>query len=349
MTPVGASPPSAAAPGHVPLAAKVAWLSDAAAYADRPRTVEVIQTHFAYVFLAGSHAYKLKKPVKVYGADLRPLAERERCCREELRLNSRLAHQTYLGVVPLVVRDGQLAFEGPGVVVDWLVAMRRLDRVQMLDARLRAGSVAPADLEAVVRALRALDTGVQPDRRAHVAPGEHLAGIVGRLDEALREIARPDFGLPRPTYAALAAALRARYADVRPLLAERAWRVREGHGDLRAEHVWLGHPLQIIDALEFDVRLRMLDPAEDVAMLAVDTERLGGAWTRRALCASYETVAGDGVPAPLWHFLLALRAATRAKVALWHLDDPEHAMDPGHWRAHAGEYLALSAQFLAGA
>jgi uncharacterized protein len=338
--------PSAAA--DLPLAAKVAWLSDAAAYADRPRRVEVIQTHFAYVFLTATHAYKLKKPQKTYGADLRTLTERERCCREELRLNARLAPDTYLGVVPLVVHGGRLALGGAGPVADWLVAMRRLDRAQMLDARLGADTVARADLEAVVRALRALDRGTQPARAA-VTPAEYLAGVRGRLEEALREVARPEFGVPLPAHAALAVALRARYAELRGPLAERAWRVREGHGDLRAEHVWLGPTLQIIDALEFDRALRMLDPAEDVAMLAVDTERLAGAWTRVALCTAYAALAGDPVSAPLWGFYLALRAATRAKVALWHLDDPEQAADSGRWRDRASGYLALSAQLLAGA
>jgi len=334
--------------GHVPvsLEAKVAWLAEPATYSEQPSRVECIQTHFAYVFLTDTRAYKLKKPLKVYGADLRALAERERCCREELRLNSRLAKATYLGVVPIVESTGRLALGGPGVIVDWLVEMRRLDRRQMLDTRLQAGAVRPADLEAVIARVRDLDSDALRGGQAGLGPHEYVNGIAGRLEEALREIARPEFGLSYHDRTPLAAAVWARYLEVTPLLADRVSRVREGHGDLRAEHVWLGPPVQIIDALEFDRVLRMLDPAEDVAMLAVDTERLAGRWTRDALFNSYVKMAGDRVPERLWQFYLSLRAVTRAKVALWHLDDPTQIADPSMWQARAQEYLSASARFL---
>jgi len=331
-------------PAEVPLGAKVAWLSSPAAYVSRPARVDCIETHFAYVFLTDTEAYKLKKPVQTYGGDLRGLAARERGCREELRLGLRFAHDTYREVVPLAVRDNALALGGPGAIVDWLVRMRRLDRAQMLDTRLLAGTVAPADLERVITLLHALDRDAAV--RCAVAPAAAYDGVVRRLEEALGEIARPDFALPPQLHEPLAAALRARCDELGPVLAARAWRIRDGHGDLRAEHVWLGPPVQIIDALEFDRELRLLDPAEDVAMLAVDTERLAGAWTRRALCAAYDVLTGDAVPAPLWRFYLSLRAATRAKVALWHLGDPASAADPSRWRARALEYLAQAARLL---
>lgn len=338
-------PPSApAAPAEVPLAAKVAWLSDPAAYPDPAQPVEVVETHFAYVFLAGTFAYKLKKPVEAYGADYRALPGRERYCREELRLNARLAPETYLRVVPLTSSDGRLALAGPGAVIDWLVEMRRLDRRQMLDVRLRADSVVPADLEAVVARLHSLD---RPCPAGHPTSGsaDSLAPIARRLEEALRTFARPEIGLPSRAYAPLALALRARCAQLHPVFAARSWRVREGHGDLRAEHVWLGHPVQIIDALEFDRELRTLDPAEDLAMLAIDVEHQGGGWIPDVLRRVYEGLADDRLPDPLWRFYLSLRAATRAKVSLWHLDDPG-SRNPERWREQAQAYLALSERYI---
>lgn len=325
------------------LEAKVAWLSDPASYPDRPATVERIQTHFAWVFLAGARAYKLKKPRKLDGADLGSLAAREWCCREEVRLNRRLAAETYLGVEPLTVRGDGFELGGDGPVADWLVAMRRLDRAQMLDARLAAGTVAVADLEAVVERLLVLDA--ESDGPHGVEPATFDAAVRARLEEALGETARPGFAVPRAALAPAAARLRALHDAARPALVARAPRVREGHGDLRAEHVWLGPPLQVIDALEFDRALRMLDPAEDVAMLAVDAERLAGAWTREALCRAYEARARDPVAPVLWGFYLALRAATRAKIAIWHLADPGHAAEAERWRATCVDWLRLCAGY----
>jgi aminoglycoside phosphotransferase family enzyme len=333
----------ATVPAPTMLAAELAWLGSAASYSPSPPRVERIETHFAYVFLAGGDAYKLKKPVRVHGADLRELAERERRCHEEVRINLRLAADTYLGVVPLVQHGDGFALGGQGTIVDWLVHMRRLDLAQMLDARLAAGTVSLADLEAVVAHLRTLDPCVSASSAATPHPG-----VAYRLEEALHEIARPEFGLEGPVYLPLSGTLRAAYADLRPDLAARAARVRDGHGDLRAEHIWLGPRLQIIDALEFDGGLRFLDPAEDIAMLAVDTERLAGSWTRHALIAAYERIASDPIPDRVWRFYLALRAATRAKVALWHLEDPTAKPQSAHWQTRAREYLACAARFLAG-
>jgi aminoglycoside phosphotransferase family enzyme len=82
-------------------------------------------------------------------------------------------------------------------------------------------------------------------------------------------------------------------------------------------------------------------------MLAVDLRRLGAGWADAALYEAYLRLTGDALPARLWRFYRALRALTRAKVALWHLDDPTQASGGQHWRERGREWLALAAQLLA--
>ena len=41
----------------------------------------------------------------------------------------------------------------------------------------------------------------------------------------------------------------------------------DGHGDLRPEHIWLGDEVKIIDCIEFNARLRAIDPLEEIACL----------------------------------------------------------------------------------
>ena len=72
------------------------------------------------------------------------------------------------------------------------------------------------------------------------------------------------------------------------LLAERV-RTRhivDGHGDLRPEHICLGDPVRIIDCLEFNARLSMVDPFDEIAFLCVECERLGAAWASEYLRAA---------------------------------------------------------------
>src|SRR5438105_9457719 len=103
------------------------WLVRPEAYPDRPKQVEHIETHISHVFLAGSHAYKLKKPLNYGFLDFSTLEARERACCEEVRLNRRLAPAAYLRVVPVTkASGGTYQLDGGGEVVDWVVEMRRL-------------------------------------------------------------------------------------------------------------------------------------------------------------------------------------------------------------------------------
>jgi hypothetical protein len=72
-----------------------------------------------------------------------------------------------------------------------------------------------------------------------------------------------------------------RRAERRAMLAERVLRRRiiNGHGDLRPEHIWFDHEVRIIDCLEFNPRLRAVDPFDEITFLDVECERLGAART----------------------------------------------------------------------
>jgi uncharacterized protein len=67
-------------------------------YPHRPARVEVCETHISWVFLAGDRAYELKKPLVVPFLDYGTPERRREMCREEVRLNRRLAPALYLGV-----------------------------------------------------------------------------------------------------------------------------------------------------------------------------------------------------------------------------------------------------------
>src|SRR5512139_3575498 len=79
-----------------PLAEKVAWLRARLSAGD-----EAIETHFAWVFLAGDRAWKLRKPVRRDPMDYSTLDARRRDSEAEVRLNRRLAPGVYLGMRPL--------------------------------------------------------------------------------------------------------------------------------------------------------------------------------------------------------------------------------------------------------
>jgi hypothetical protein len=88
------------------LPARVRPFADPAFYLHRPDSVELMQTHISWVFLAGEYVYKVKKPVNLGFLDFRTLARRRHFCREEVRLNQRLAPNAYLDVVSVTRAGG---------------------------------------------------------------------------------------------------------------------------------------------------------------------------------------------------------------------------------------------------
>jgi predicted kinase len=93
--------------------------------------------------------------------------------------------------------------------------------------------------------------------------------------------------------------------------------VRDGHGDLRAEHVVLEHDgIRIVDCIEFDAALREIDVSSDLAFLVMDLEATGRADLARCLVESYRRAGGDPGDDALLCWFAAYRAQVRAKVAL---------------------------------
>jgi aminoglycoside phosphotransferase family enzyme len=322
----GATGPSEAA---IVVAEKVAYLRGLGGPGD-----EVVETHFAWVFLLGERALKLRKPVRRDTMDYSTIAARHADSEAEVRLNRRLARDVYLGTVPLVrAAGGRLGLGGDGEVIDWLVEMRRLDRRWMLDAALERGEASQRALERVADLLVAFYASAAPVCTGPGAFASRLATQVELNGAALRALDPSRAG-------ALREKQRSVIASLAPTLDARAARgcVVEAHGDLRPEHILLAEPPAVIDCLEFDRDLRLLDRAEELCFLDLECARLGHPATGRWLLATCLARLADDAPPRLLDFYRSHRAATRAKLYAWRADEPDGGT-PGEWRARASAYL----------
>jgi hypothetical protein len=87
-------------------------------------------------------------------------------------------------------------------------------------------------------------------------------------------------------------------------------------GHRRADDVFrLDDGPRLLDCLEFDDALRHVDTVSDLASLALELERLGGAGLAERLTEAYKEASGDAWPDSLSEFYLAHRALVRSKVA----------------------------------
>jgi aminoglycoside phosphotransferase family enzyme len=327
---------------EIELTRKVRALQSAAAYPDAGVAAVVsIETHFAWVFLAGDYAYKLKKPSSNPLNDLRSLDARRLSCEEELRLNRPLAGDVYLGVTPLVQgADGTLRVGADGTVVDWLVRMQRLPAALMLDRAIASGAAVPARLSALGLWLAQF---YRRQPRAALDPDQYVERIAEQIRCDRHALFAPELKLDdHHVQSALAATWRA-FAGIEDELRERASasRIVEAHGDLKPEHICLIDPPCVIDALDFSKDLRIMDPAEELSYLWIECERLGGAQAAAYVLEGYCRASRDQVSERLLNFYRARRAMVRAKIVAWHLLDPS-VMTTAPWRELAHTYLATA-------
>lgn len=317
-------------------------LADPAAYPWSPDAVRRIDTHVSRVFMAGDRVVKIKRPVDLGFVDHRSAAARRQACLDEDRLNKRLCDDVYLGVEPVAETAEGVRIGGAGEVMEWAVVMRRLPADRMLDVLLERAA-APADVAdrlanrlvpfhaAVERcggepgACAEVQAGVlldNLDALPALPPGQRDPGLVGAIGRAMREY-----------LAAARGVLVRRCAD--------GW-VRDGHGDLRCEHVSLeaGKSPQLYDCVEFSHELRCADVASDLAYLLMDLDRLGASDVAEAVLGRYRA-AGFDLPDPLIRLYRAHRALVRAKVN--GIEEAQRTGDPIGLGSAAAEYLDLAA------
>ncbi len=327
---------------EVPLDDKIAFLSRPAAYPDPTSQVEPRETHASWVFLTDRHAYKLKKPVHTRFVDFRTVASRKHNSEAEVALNRRLAPDVYLDVVPLRLdTTDALRLGGAGTPVDWLVRMVRLPDDATLEHRIRAREVGEPEAVAVTKTLCGFYRTAEP---ARIVPELYLGRFEDELAEASRQLGDPDLAVadrvPWATLGALLGYLRLQGDELRRR-AEHG-RIVEGHGDLRPEHIYLlEHPV-VLDCLEFDRALRLVDPVDELAFLALECTRLGAPEVGRRILDLYRTFSGDPAGRDLESFYAGCRALLRAKLAVWHLRDPGR-VDRDKWVGKARGYLELAA------
>ncbi|TWU24796.1 bifunctional aminoglycoside phosphotransferase/ATP-binding protein [Bythopirellula polymerisocia] len=305
----------------------VRLLSSPSVYDDDSAEVEVIETHLSYVFLSRLHALKIKKPVHFEFVDFTTIGLRKDACEEEVRLNRRWADDVYYGVFPVTKEmNGQLAFDGAGLPVEWAVSMRRLRKEDSLDLLICERRLT-ANQEQTLADHLVAKTMQLP--QGEISPTDYVAKVrtqqQANTQSLLRHAGNNEHHRILRVHSALANFLWTQREVFETRVAN--GRVVEGHGDLRPEHIYMESPPQIIDGIEFSRALRTLDILDELCFLEVECERIGGHRLSAAIDEAYQHHFDDRPPKGLVAFYKAYRATVRAKVEALRLSQIQNVVD----------------------
>jgi len=305
------------------------------AYPDPAEDVRLVQTHISWIFLAGEFVYKIKKPVDFGFLNFSTLDRRLFYCHEEVRLNSRLCPEIYLGVVPLREAPGGVSFTGSGTVVDHAVKMKRLPEERMADRLLASGRLTGSDVAVI--AARIAEFHGSAERGGEIDAYGNVEAIARNWEENFHQ-AEAFAGI---TFSRSDLRLIRRWVDRfmkenAGLFADRVAGgfIRACDGDIHLENICLTDKVCIFDCIEFNNRFRYTDTAADIAFLLMDLEFYGRRDLADLCLAEYLKASADDGMLPLIRFYVIYRAFVRGKVESFRLRDPAI---PAEERSGAGE------------
>lgn len=284
------------------------------AYPYAVTSIELIETHISWVLLAGPYAYKIKKPVVLPFANFGSLAQRRRLCREELRLNHRLAPSIYLRVVPITGSAAHPHIESRGRAIEYAVKMRRFDQAALFDHILARGALTRSHIDHLAARIAAFHDVARTTRATRYGTPRRVMQTALDNFPALR--AHADV-TRRAELRELEAWTHAAFTQLAPTFAARhrnGW-IRECHGDLHLGNIALvdAEPTPF-DCIEFNPALRWIDVIDEVAFLVMDLMDRGRGDLGYRFLDRYLALTGDYAGAAVLRFYAVYRALVRAKV-----------------------------------
>ncbi len=292
-------------------------LLDPACYPHAIKRIEMIETHISFVFLTGPYAYKLKKAINLGFLDFTTLKLRHFFCKEELRLNRRLAPQLYLDIVSI---GGTLQKPKIGValgVLEFAVKMCQFPQKGLLNRVLSCGELTAVhidDLATSVAAFHQLIECARPDQDYGCASNIELS-----MRQNFAQIrVMTDSSDEYKNLSLIEKWSLAEHEALLPVFAQRHEHnfIRECHGDLHLGNIALvDGRIKIFDCIEFNSNLRWIDIINEIAFLVMDLDERGRPDFAWRLLNAYLQETGDYAGLCLLRYYKIYRAMVRANVA----------------------------------
>ena len=281
-------------------------LEEASAYNHPIDSIEIRETHISWVYLTGSFAYKVKKPVK-FGdiLDFSTLERRKEFCHKEIDLNKRFSPDIYIGVFSI---NSEGVINGLGQPIEYGVKMKQIPEENLMLNMLMKKEVTASAIEKAAEMVANFHKNTDK-----VPEWGKLKYIWEKWDENFRttsqfrtesqEFQETVFGFMRGNQG---------------LFQERIndGRITDNHGDLCSNNIFIlpGEKIRLFDCIEFNPLLRYGDVCEDVGFLAMDLDYWGESGLSNLFVEKYIYFSGDELLEEIIDFFKCYRAYVKGKV-----------------------------------
>jgi aminoglycoside phosphotransferase family enzyme len=277
------------------------------------------ETNISWVILSRSHAFKIKKEIKLSFLDYSTLDLRKKNCERELELNRRFS-SIYLSVVPITHHIGEYIIgEGGGEVVDYAVCMKRMKEEKRLDVLLNRNEVDPSRILLLAKQVaRFHKTAEIHTDDFNLNQARELFNDLNSVQEVVLKEFDANFSDVIPRLISFSDDFLKRHSD------RFEERIRQGfkrdvHGDLHSGNIFLYEDPVIFDCIEFQDAFRQIDILYEIAFLCMDLEFFGRKDLSDLFLETYDSILTcfpKKEDKEIFLYFKCLRANVRAKVFL---------------------------------
>ena len=327
----------------------IAALHNLSIYPHEVKDVSVIETHISWVVLTGKYAYKIKKPIKYSFVDFSTLEKRQFYCKEEMRLNSRLAPNLYIGVVAITGSHENPSFDQSGYAVEYAVKMRQFPQSSLLSYLSVHNQLSKKNIDDMAREIS--DFHLRIDRA--------LSNTELGLPEDIHHWVTDNFEqiesnlTDKKSYSTLKSVKswsESEYHKKYHQLQQRKENkfIRECHGDMHLDNmVLLEGKVTIFDGIDFNEHLRWVDVISEIAFVIMDLSNRGHAEYASRFLNLYLQHTGDYEGLSVLKYYLVYRSVVRAKVALLRIAQKNlSTIEQEAEQQEFNSYLTLASEYI---
>lgn len=281
--------------------------------------IKTEETHISWIFLTGSHAYKIKKELKFGDVlDFSTLQLRKKICQKEVKLNRILCGKMYEGVVKIVRYNDKLKITDlnhPGNPIEFAVKMSEIPQKYRMDRLLLSNKIKRNTINELTKILvKFHQTTPTSAKIEKFGKPVHMLKKVRENFKTLKKLAKidPKFETRLVSFIKNNEKLFSNRIKVK--------KIRDTHGDLYLKNIFIvnkNSKFYLYDRLEFNDSLRYADVAEDVAHLCMDLDLHKRKEIRNYFISQYMEKSKDRDLEKLLYFLMCYKACMRAKVCFF--------------------------------
>lgn len=241
----------------------------------KEESVDITETPMSWIVLTKSQAFKIKKPIKNQWFDYSNLESRKISCEAEVEMNQWLAPNVYLGVIPIVDTLFPANGESYESVIEYAVLMKKLRVAKQMNRMLDRKEV---NKEHILKLVRCVVRYHSHSKVVDMPP------INTYFQEMWHKVIRFDYSESIDELISSAQTLKhadsifkSFYRNHQTYFKDRKdfGKVRELHGNLLCNNIYLYNKPLIVDCIEFSDTLKHVDVLNEAALLCMDLEAHG--------------------------------------------------------------------------